>query len=125
MIEFQKKKRIRKVVYSPLTLIVLFILCGFTIRGLWSVYTKEQTSSLKLEMARTELSKLVEREKTLANSIEYLKTEEGIEGEIRTKFRAAKEGENIAVLLEEEGSTSTDVSSTTPEVRGFWYNLFH
>lgn len=126
MIEFQKKKKIRKFVYSPFTLLGLLILSVFMIQGVLGVYHKERISREKLEAARIELEKLEIRERGVAQSIEYLKTDEGVEGEIRRKFRAAKEGENIAVILDEgSASTTEEASSTHEESHGFWYNLFH
>jgi cell division protein FtsB len=122
MQEFQQKKKIRKVLYSPITLIILAVILLVLIKGVWSVYTKENVSSYNLEQEKNELAKLIDREKSLAASFEYLKTDQGIESEIRTKFRAVKDGEKISVIIDDRGSTT---QATTTEKNGFWYNLFH
>lgn len=122
MQEFQQKKKLRKILYSPITLVILAILLIVLIKGVWSVYNKERLSSNNLEQERNELAKLVDREKSLASSFDYLKTDQGVENEIRTKFRAIKEGEKVAVIIDEKTPTSTNPATTT---HGFWYNLFH
>lgn len=122
MHDFQRKKKIKKILYSPIVLLLLSIIFVIVLRGVWSVYKKSQISSENLEREKIELSKLIERQKNLANSIDYLKTEQGIEDEIRTKFRVVKEGEHVAVIIKEEiPTTSTKLATTT----GFWSRLFH
>jgi cell division protein FtsB len=122
MQEFQQKKKIRRILYSPVTLVVLAILLLILVKGVWGVYVKEKLSSDNLNQEKNELAKLEDREKSLAASFEYLKTDQGIENEIRTKFRAVKEGEKLSVIVDEKTPTS---STTTTEKHGFWYNLFH
>lgn len=122
MLEFQKKKKLRKILYSPAVLIILAIIFVLLLRGSWSIYKKANLSMQNLEKERIELEKLVLREKNLASSLDYLKTDQGIENEIRSKFRAVKEGEQVAVIVDEQNPTS---SATTTKKHGFWYNLFH
>jgi cell division protein FtsB len=122
MHEFQQKKKIRKILYSPVVLILLLIITIFVIKGAWNVYEKDKLSAQNLKREKNELSKLLEREKNLAASLNYLKTDQGVENEIRTKFRAIKEGEKIAVIIDEQTPVT---STTTAEEHGFWYNLFH
>jgi cell division protein FtsB len=123
MLEFRKKKIVRKVLYSPITLIFLSIIFIFVLKGSWGLYNKEKFSRESLEKQKSELEKLIDREKSLASSIEYLKTDQGIENEIRSKFRAVKEGEKVSVIVDEEASTVMKVSTTTKN--GFWYSIFH
>lgn len=123
MMEFQKKKKIRKFLYSPITLLLLAIIFVIIIRSLWGVYNKEKLSFENLNQEKLELEKLYSREKTLASSLEYLNTDIGIESEIRSKFRAVKDGEKVVVIIDNETSTTKETSTTTK--KGFFYNLFH
>jgi cell division protein FtsB len=123
MIEFQKKKKIRKVLYSPITLLILAIVFVVILRSLWGVYTKEKLSYENLIREKTELEKLYSREKALASSLEYLNTDIGVENEIRSKFRAVKDGEKVVVIVDNDISSTTEISTTTEH--GFFYNLFH
>ena len=122
MMEFHKKKKIRKMVYSPITLIILAIIFFILLKAAWGVYKKEYVSTGNLDKEKIELAKLQSRQKDLAQAISYLNTDEGIENEIRTKFRAVKEGENVAVIIDATATRTPEKVSTS---RGFWYNLFH
>ena len=126
MIEFQQKKRIRKILYSPIVLIILFIIFVILTRSLWGVYEKERISSENLSKEKTELEKLSLREKDLASALEYLKTDQGIENEIRSKFRVVREGEKVAVIVGEEATNIKEqlptVSTTTPSL---WYKILN
>lgn len=124
MLEFRKKKKIRKMMYSPIVLVLLFVMFGISAKGLWGVYTKEKLSRENLEKEQMELARLESREKILASSINYLKTEQGLENEIRTKFRAVKENEKVAVIIDDGVGTKEEVEVSTT-TKGFWYNLFH
>lgn len=122
MYDFQQKKKIKKILYSPIVLLILAIIFVMLLRGVWGVYKKSQISYENLEREKNELNKLMAREKTLNSSIEYLKTEQGIEDEIRTKFRAVKDGEQVAVIINEGTTTPVSISTSSPS---FWYKLFH
>jgi cell division protein FtsB len=124
MLEFRKKKRIRKIIYSPITLIFLCIAFAIIVKGLWGVYQKEKISAMNLDREEREYQRLSSREKNLADSINYLKTDEGVENEIRTKFRAVKNDERVAVIIDDDSSTTPPTPTTTPR-HSFWYDLFY
>ena len=61
----------------------------------------------------------------LRDSIEKLKTDSGVEAEIREKYNVAREGEQVVVLV---GGTTT-IATTTPKsfwdkTRQFFSNMF-
>jgi len=123
MLDFQRKRNFRKRLYSPLVLIPMAIFTIILVSGVSGVYKKNKLSKSNLERERSELAKLEVRQKNLANSIDYLKTDQGVEDEIRTKFRAVKEGEQIAVIVDDTTtSTPTKTSSTTESV---FMKVFH
>ncbi len=122
MFDFQKKKRIRKIIYSPFFLILLGIVFFLIVKGVWNIYKKNTLSLENLKQEQTERDKLVSRQANLAASIDYLKTDQGIESEIRSKFRAVKEGESVTVIIDK--SVPTNVQATTTE-KSFWQRLFN
>ena len=124
MHDFQKKKRIRKILYSPLVIVALAVVLLILVRGVWGVYSKAQLSAQNLERERLELQKLAQRQKSLASSIDYLKTDQGVEDEIRTKFRAVKEGEKVVVIIDNQASITPSQSLAT-STHGVWYKIFH
>ena len=105
MTEFNRKKSYRKYIYSPLTLFVLFLVLLVLLKAVWGVYSKEQLSAQYLDRERVEFEKIKARQDELAKSVEFLKTEQGVEAEIRT----VKEGESVAVILGNEEATTTDL----------------
>jgi hypothetical protein len=121
MVEFNRKKTYKKYIYSPLTLLVLFIFFLVLLKALWGVYAKERLSSRYLEREQLEYNRILDRKKELAQSLEFLKTEQGMEAEIRSKFRVVKDGESVAVIVSDEKTESTTTPTTTPS---FWKRLF-
>lgn len=125
MSEFNKKKPYRKFLYSPLTLILLLVIFGVLLKALWGVYQKEKMSAEYLAREQNELQKLTDRQRELAKSVEYMKTEKGIEAEIRSKFRVAKEGELLAIIVDNDEKNNVKFSTTTTSNSfGFWEKLF-
>lgn len=101
MREYQRKKKIRQILYSRAALAALLLLIALLSRATWGVYEKERESRKYLERAETELAALAARENLLQDDITRLKTREGIETEIREQFQVAKPGERMVVLVEE------------------------
>ncbi len=102
MKDFQRKRKIRKVMYSKWVLVGLFVLLVVVSKATWSVYAKERDSGANLSRVETELQSLSEREQKLRTDIERLKTPEGIESEIRGQFQVAKPGERMVVLVDDK-----------------------
>ena len=123
MLDFRKKNKIKKVVYSPFFLIFLFLAFSLLAKGVWNVYVKERLSVENLQKAKTEYGKMIARKDNLISSIEYLNTEDGVESEIRSKFRAVKDGEKVMVIIDNFLPSISPATTTTKG--GFWYNLFH
>lgn len=126
MLEFRQKKKIRRILYSPFTLIFLLIILLILLKSLFGAYNKAKLSTSNLEKEKNELQRLINREKILSSSIDYLKTDAGIENEIRNKFRAIKEGERVAVIVDDNAnSTSTSSLVSTSTSSGFFGKIFN
>ena len=108
--EFRKKKKLKKIFYSPVILVILIVVFMILLKSVFGAYQKERLSSENLDKEKIELEKLSLRQKTLADSIEFLKTDQGVENEIRSKFRAVKEGERIAVIIDDNTKSTTTIS---------------
>ena len=120
MLEFQQKRKIRKILYSPITLIALTIVAIFFVRGAWNVYQKESASQGYLDQAQDELTKVSATQAELSHSVAELQTQQGIEADIRHKFRVVKPGEQIAVIVDDNASGT---ASSTPQTGGFWAKI--
>lgn len=123
MLEFRRKNRIKKILYSPLILLIMGIIFILLIKGVYNVYIKDNISYMNLQKEISELEKIKIRQENLVASLDYLNTEDGIESEIRNKFRAVKDGEKVSVILD-DADTST-VTPTSTIKKSFWYSIFH
>ncbi|MSU55954.1 MAG: hypothetical protein EXS51_01405 [Candidatus Taylorbacteria bacterium] len=108
MRDFQRKRKIRKVLYSKGVMAVLLLLVVLVGKATWSVYSKEHESRNRLNNVETDLQALTLREQKLRADIERLKTPEGIEYEIREQFQVAKPGERMVVLVDEKKDVSAE-----------------
>lgn len=88
--------------HSPLVLIVLFCVLILFIYNIIGLIEKERETTEKKNVILSNIETLRNREKTLSNDIEKLKTEEGVEETIRDKYQVVKEGEKMVVIVDEE-----------------------
>ncbi len=120
MLEFQEKRKIKKLIYSKITLVILIILIIFMLKTVWGVYQKERLTKENLTKTNNNLSTLLVREKMLSSGIDKLKTDNGIEQEIREKYGLVKPGEEVIILVDrDEGTSSLPISSRA----GFWQKV--
>lgn len=99
MRDFERKRKIRKALYSPGVLLLLLVLLALAGKATWGLYAKERESRKNLNRVEDELHGLELREERLQADIARLKTPEGIEMEIREQFQVAKPGEKMVVLV--------------------------
>ncbi len=106
--DFQQKKTVRMIMYSKVTLFVLFVLVVLFCRGVWNVYQKEKFSRDGLAVAEKKYADLSVRKDFLESQIQKMKTEEGLEEEIRNKFSVTKKGEVSVLIVDSSSSTVED-----------------
>ena len=107
MREFQDKKRVRKFLYSKGVVAVLAVFVLILAHATWGVYQKEQESQTAAAASESELGKLQDRQAVLQSEIARLKTDEGVEEEIRSKFSVAKPGEDLIIIVNPDDATNT------------------
>lgn len=123
MREFQRKRKIRHVLYSRGAILLLLVLLLLTGKAAWGVFEKERESRKALTEASASLTALETREKELKARIARLNTEEGIEAEIREQFPVTKPGEKMVVIVEEKGSGAPKVLVRESLIQKF-FDLF-
>ena len=97
-------KRTFLLIFAVLVSIVLVINSTKRILGL-------RTNSLSVGEAEKQLEELKQENEALKKELEYKKTDQFAEGEIRNKLGLAHEGETIVILpKEEDGSSSAEAS---------------
>ena len=119
--DFHEKRKLKKLLYSKPTLIVLGFLVVWLSFNVFSMYKKERDTRLRRIEQREVLNELESREESLREEIERLSTERGIEEEVRSKFEVGKEGEEVVIIVdnpEAEDSNIKDLKKT------FWQKVF-
>jgi len=100
MRELQKKKLINQLLYSKITIGILFILLFFAMSAAWGVYEKYRETRDKRDIAQSAYDKLETREKNIKDELRLLKTDRGVEEKIRGEFGFVKEGEGVIVIVD-------------------------
>ena len=120
MKELQKRQRIRRIIYSIPSIIVLLIITFVLARGAVRVMNKERDSSERTRILEERAAALALREQELKEGIAYLQTEEGIKDEIKERFSVTQEGEHVAVIVDDRRASSSTDPSTWPWYKKLW-----
>lgn len=99
-IKLIKKSIWKTIITSKISLLILFVVLLLSISSLWNVYEKYNRTKSHAETIVNDLNKLNIRKKKLIYDIAFLKTERGLEEEIRNKFDVKKSGEEVIFLFD-------------------------
>lgn len=129
MLDFQRKKRFRQILYSPLVAGIAVVIALYAIYSTFSVYRKYVQSKSELSQSEAGMLALDKQNTDLDSQLRALQTPQGIEDEIRTKYGMAKTGEALAVISDDEpvpqtGSTTETWWRKFLDFMGLWYNDF-
>ncbi len=92
------------------------VLIVFVARGVLGAYADAKLTKENKNIAEQQLQELQERESDIVAEISDLKTEEGQEKEIRDKFRVAREGEQMIMIIDEKPPNYLN----SKEDKNFW-----
>lgn len=99
---------------------LLIVVAVFLAGATWEVYQKESGARAELEAVTARRDSLEERKETLSTDLAALKSDRGMEAELRERFPVAKAGEEVIVLVD----ASDDSGSATEESEeGFWARI--
>lgn len=126
MREYQHKHMIRTLVYSRVTLVILFLLIVLLLRSIMELNAKRvdvaklRNDSIK---ERDELQKKVDKAFAQTNEIT---TQEGFEKYIRTTYPVVKEGEGVIVIYDDDKVPVSAVREnvTFKEQLSIWWRNF-
>ena len=109
MREYQHKYIIRTLLYSPITIIALFLVIVLMVRSIVELNDKRLMVTAQKEEAK---AKQADMERKLAKAEEKssdITTERGLEAYMRTTYPVVKEGEGVIVVYDSAGSVVTPV----------------
>ena len=127
MHEFREKKRFRKLLYSNVSIVLLLVLLVLIGKGTWNMYTKQHEAYLDRVDVESSLSSLKSKQDFLTREISGLKTQNGVELEIRDKFNVKRPGEEVAVIVDSTTSIESAASASNllgERVWGWFVGLF-
>lgn len=116
-----KRPSQNKFLYSPITLVVLFVLVILLAISLMKMVGKSRQTREVRDQYRDEITALEKQQEELASDIDYLSTERGMEEEIRDRFPVVKEGEDLILIIDEED----DEFPLEVKEGGFFKRLFN
>jgi cell division protein FtsB len=116
---YGNKPLYERIAGSPAVLLVLLIILVLLGKAAWNIHEKARTADIKLSEASDQLAKLQESQRDLSAKVAYLSTDQGVEAEMRTKWKAVKAGESVAVIVDDSQQAAAGAASSTPS-GGWW-----
>lgn len=126
MREYQQKHMIRTLVYSRVTLVILFLLIVLLLRSIMELNSKRMdVAKLRADSAkeREELQRKVDKAQT---ETDLISTQRGFEAYIRTTYPVVKNGEGVIVIYDDNKVPVSTVRAemTMWEHFTIWWNTF-
>ncbi len=110
--ELRRKQEIKRWLYSYPSLVLMFIITFFLVKGAFGLMSIERENAHRVSALEQESETLVAHEEDLKSEIANLQTEDGVVEAIKEKFSATRSGEHVAVIIDEHAkATSTDKKS--------------
>lgn len=111
-----------RLMWRRLLALLLLALIILAVRGAWRVSVKaEEAQVLKIE-SQAKLNDLQKREEELRTDIAGLRSERGVEAELRERYDLAAEGESVVVIVEpKETPPEPEPTKFEQFKRWFWW----
>ncbi len=110
MKQFEKKKDIKKVIYSKITILVLLFFVYTLSRGSYRIYQKYRMVNFREDQSIQALNDLANRKENLEREIDFLNSEVGREGLLRSHYSLTKTGERMILIIDEKIEDDQEVS---------------
>jgi hypothetical protein len=111
MREYQQKHQIRTIVYSRVTIIILFLLCILLLRSIMELNDKRIAVNKLREESATERQELESKVQKAEEKNAAIATQRGFESYVRTTYPVVKEGEGVIVIYDGDKSAVAQVRS--------------
>lgn len=118
--ELEHRQKVKRVVYSWPSLVAMAFLTFLLVKWAAGIMGIERDSGQRVEALENQSAALVLREKNLEGEIERLRTEEGIIDAIKDKFSATREGEYVAIIVDEKPKALETTVAEPSWYKKFW-----
>lgn len=102
MARFGRKTSFTDVLFSKVTVVILFLVSGFLAMSVYERYQVAEEMANRRAASEEAYQNLLERKDVLEDRVEYLRGESGKESEIRKHFDVVKEGEQVVIIVDDE-----------------------
>lgn len=120
MLDFHEKRKLKTLLYSKPA---AYVLLAIALLLSWSVYERferEREMATRRYELEEKLDTLHMQAATLEEEVIRLKSERGIEEELRNRFEVAKTGEKVIIVVGDEREVSATNTRLVPPSRGFF-----
>lgn len=120
MHRYEQRRDPTRLMWRRLMAVILLIILAIAIRGVWGVYEKEQESRKLRTEAEARLNDLKEREAKMHADISLLRTDRGVESQLRERYDLAKNNEGVIVIVEPPAAPIEERQTTFEKFKG-WF----
>jgi cell division protein FtsB len=99
-----RKNNTKPWTHSWAFLFVLVVILGFFARSAYESFAKKRNADRERIKYEERFNELVQKKKDLENRINNLKTDRGVEEELRKRFNIVKPGETLIRIIEDPQS---------------------
>ena len=100
MAGYNQRRDPMRLMWRRLVAAALVVLVLLAARGVWGVYQKSQDSHVLKTEAQAKLDDLQAREQELRTDISNLKSDRGVEAELRERYNLAAAGESVIIIVD-------------------------
>ncbi len=100
MATFRERRDPLRLMWRRVIAVLLLLLVALAVRGAWGVYEKSKEARVLKTEAQAKLVELQKRELELRADIADLRSDRGVEAELRERYDLAAEGERVVVIVE-------------------------
>lgn len=108
----------RRLFYSKFSILLLFIVFISIVFSTVGVYRKSREAAQKNDEVKSKLDKLRAKKDYFDSEVARLKTNAGIEEELRDKFQIAKPGEEVLIIVDDARNNNEE---TNPVKSKSWF----
>ena len=101
MREYQQKHMVRTLVYSRVTLVILFLLSVLLLRSIMELNSKRHDVAKLRDDSQKEVEELKRKVDKAQKETDSISTQRGFEAYVRTTYPVVKKGEGVIVIYDD------------------------
>lgn len=123
MLDFHEKRKLKFLLYSKPAAYLLFAVALLLSWSVYERFDREREMAARRYELEHKLEDLHVQAATLEGEVARLKSDRGIEEELRDRYEIAKEGERVVVVVGDERASSATSTHPLPKPQGVFGHL--